>query len=90
MPSVASVGGCSGALEHDRLRFHARSSHCSAPEGWVDDLNKLHMQTKVAQAQAQRQGFEGTAAALADLAARPAWEPGGTHDCPGADWLQRY
>ena len=43
----------------------------------MDDLNRLHMQTKVAQAQAQRHGFEGTADALVDLAATLAWEPGG-------------
>jgi hypothetical protein len=59
------------------------------PRRWVDDLNELYVQTKAAQAQAERHGFEGTAAALADCAATLAWEPGGPHDCPGAHWLQR-
>lgn len=43
---------------------------------WVDDLSELYCRTKAAQAQAEQHGFTGTAAALANIAATLAWEPG--------------
>jgi hypothetical protein len=46
------------------------------PVRWVDDLSELYSRTKAAQAQAEQHGFAGTAAALADIAATLAWEPG--------------
>lgn len=42
----------------------------------MDDLNELYCQTKAAQAQAERHGFAGMAAALAEVAVGLATEPG--------------
>jgi hypothetical protein len=48
----------------------------AAPRRWVEDLNELYCQTKAAEVLAEQHGFAGTAAALADIAATLAWEPG--------------
>ncbi len=43
---------------------------------WVNDLNELYCQIKAAQAEAERHGFAGMAAALAEVAAGLARAPG--------------
>jgi hypothetical protein len=48
----------------------------AAPRRWVEDLTELYCQTRAAQVLAEQHGFAGTAAALADIAATLAWEPG--------------
>lgn len=42
----------------------------------VHDLNELYWRTKAAQAEAERHGFAGMAAALGEMAAKLACEPG--------------
>lgn len=57
-----------------------RSRKENAPEGRpLEELNELYCRTKVAEAQAAEQGFAGTAAALAAIAALMAEEPGMDH-----------
>ncbi len=59
-------------IDLSRMQDHPVLAPC---ERWVDDLNELYCRTKAAQAQAERHGFSGMAAALAEVADKLAWEP---------------
>lgn len=60
-------------IDLSRIQDHP---NVAPQERWVDDLSELYGRTKAAQAQAEQCGFEGMAAALADMAAALAREPG--------------
>jgi hypothetical protein len=60
-------------IELGWARGRAFGASCVRP---AHDLNELYCRTRSAQAEAERHGFAGMAAALADMAANLAREPG--------------